>query len=208
MAPPPLRAGGVFIGRYAYEHPHPGPHRRHRHRPGARCGGHRAAQRARPVAGDRRAVRQGPAPARGHLPAFSRRLRPAHRPRAGDPFPRPPFLHWRGRAGAAGPRWPGGAAAAAGALPGGRRRTGWRRPPPPARPACGAPGRVLGARLPQRQDRPGPGRGHCRPDRRLYLRSRPQRHPFLVGRVLPGDPHPARRAHPPAHAGRGHPRFS
>ena len=142
--------------------------------------------------------------ARGDLPAVPRRRRQRHRPGPGDPLPGAAFLHRRGRAGTAGPRRPGGAAAAAGALPGGRRRSrSGDRPAPPGRPARGAAGRIHPARLPQRQDRPGAGRGHRRPDRRQHRSGGAQRQPLAVGRVLARGPRPARRADPPAHAGRG-----
>jgi hypothetical protein len=87
--------------------------------------------------------------------------------RAGDPLPGAALLHRRRRARAAGAWRPGGAAAAAGALPAG-----------PARRPAGRPGRVHRARLPQRQARPGPGRGRGRPDRRQHRSGR------ALGRAL------------------------
>ena len=72
------------------------------------------------------------------------------------------------------------------------------------RPARGRTRRIHAARLPQRQARPGPGRGHRRPDRRQHRSGGAQRHAVAVRRVLARDPRAARRADPPAHAGRGH----
>ena len=44
--------------------------------------------------------------------------------------------------------------------------------------------RIHPARLPQRQDRPGAGRGHRRPDRRQHRSRGAQRQPLAAGRVL------------------------
>ncbi len=67
-----------------------------------------------------------------------------------------------------------------------RRKSAGRRRPArgPARPAPGPARRVHRARLLERQDRPGPGRGHCRPDRRQHRRCGAQRQPLAVGRLL------------------------
>ena len=111
------------------------------------------------------------------LPFLARR-RQRHRPGPGAPLSGAALLHRRGRARAAGPRRPGGAAAAAGALPG---RPGAAAP---SRPAPGRAGRVHRARLPQRQARPGPGRGGGRPDRRQHRGGRALGRPLAGGRVL------------------------
>ena len=98
--------------------------------------------------------------------AVPRPPRRADRPRPGDPLPGAAFVHRRGRARAAGARRPGRAAAAARALPGGRApRATMQRRAAPAAPAPRPARRVHRARLPQRQARPGAGRGGGRPDR-------------------------------------------
>ena len=90
---------------------------------------------------------------------------------------------------------------AAGALPGSRRsRIG---------PAPGRAGRVHRARLPQRQARPGAGRGRGRPDRCQHRSRRALGRPLAERRVLAARCDALReRIVRAAHAGRGHARLS
>jgi hypothetical protein len=78
------------------------------------------------------------------------------------------------------PRRPGGAADAAGALPAGRRPAA--RAPRLLR--AGRTRRVHRARLPERQARPGAGRGRGRPDRRQHRAGGPRAATLAGRRVL------------------------
>jgi hypothetical protein len=127
---------------------------------------------------------RAPAPARGHLPAVPRRgwrapLTRGWRCFSRRPTPTPAKTCWNCRPTAG--RWCCSCCWRAAW----RRATGapGHRPARPARPARGPAGRIHRAGLSQRQDRPGAGRGHCRPDRRQHRSGGAQRQPLAGGRV-------------------------
>ena len=133
--------------------------------------------------------------ARSDLSAVPGGRRQHHRPGPGDPFPGAPLLHRRRRAGAAGPRRAGGAAAAAGALPGSRRR---HRPARRREPGEFTQRAFLNDKIDLAQAEAIADLIDASTE--AAARSASRSH---VGRVLARDPRAARRADPPAHAGRG-----
>ena len=140
------------------------------------------------------------AAAPGALPALSRRPGPAHRPRLALFFPAPhsytgeDVLELQAHGG------PVVLQPAAGALPGGgadRSARACRAWPSPASSPSGRS---------ERQDRPAQAEAIA--DLMTPAPKAQRAAPAArLGRVLQRDPRPARRPHPPAHAGRGHADF-